>query len=114
MNIQAMILTGSIIAIGTTLYGAPTTEISNETEKEYLQIVTLNYRNGENDREGILLDLYEYSVSDNKMKEIIELPVDPGYPVAYYDHKREKVFFSDDPYGYNYDNLYEYDFETDK
>ena len=72
MNIQAMILTGSIIAIGTTLYGAPTTEISNETEKEYLQIVTLNYRNGENDREGILLDLYEYSVSDNKMKEIIE------------------------------------------
>ena len=26
------------------------------------------------------------------MKEIIELPVDPGYPVAYYDHKREKVF----------------------
>ena len=51
MNIQAMILTGSIIAIGTTLYGAPTTEISNETEKEYLQIVTLNYRNGENDRE---------------------------------------------------------------
>ena len=43
MNIQAMILTGSIIAIGTTLYGAPTTEISNETEKEYLQIVTLNY-----------------------------------------------------------------------
>ena len=114
MNIQAMILTGSIIAIGTTLYGAPTTEISNETEKEDLQIVTLNYRNGENDREGILLDLYEYSVSDNKMKEIIELPVDPGYPVAYYDHKREKVFFSDDPYGYNYDNLYEYDFETDK
>ena len=45
MNIQAMILTGSIIAIGTTLYGAPTTEISNETEKDTrIQVIEKNKR----------------------------------------------------------------------
>ena len=81
--------------------------------KEYLQIVTLNYKNGENDKDGILLDLYEYSVSDSKTTEVVELPVNSTYPVAYYDHAREKVFFSDDPNGYYYDNLYEYDFKTD-
>lgn len=113
MNIRALILAGSVIAFGTALYGV-TTQISKETKKEYLQIVTLNYRNGENDNDGILLDLYEYSVSDHKMEEVVELPIDSVYPVAYYDRKREKVFFSDDPYGYNYDNLYEYDFETIK
>lgn len=89
------------------------TKTQKKAEKEYLQIVTLNYKNGENDKDGILLDLYEYSVSDSKMTEVVELPVNSTYPVAYYDHTREKVFFSDDPNGYNYDNLYEYDFKTD-
>ena len=88
-------------------------QTQKEVEKEYLQIVTLNYKNGEDDQEGILLDLYEYSILDSKMTEVIELPINPTYPVAYYDHTREKVFFSDDPKGYNYDNLYEYDFKTD-
>ena len=113
MNIRPIILAGSIIAFSTALY-VLTAEISNGAEKEYLQIVTLNYRNGENDNDGILLDLYEYSVVDNKMEEVVELPIDSVYPVAYYDHTREKVFFSDDPYGYYYDNLYECDFETNK
>ena len=113
MNIGAIILTGSIIASCIALYEMPT-EILKKSETEYLQIVTLNYKNGENDDDGILLDLYEYSISDNKMEEIIQLPIDPVYPVAYYDHAREKVFFSDDPYGYSYDNLYEYDFKTNK
>lgn len=111
MNIGAIILAGSIIVSGCAKYDAQI-EYSNKLENEYLQIVTLNYKNGKNDDEGVLLDLYEYSISDNKMKEIVELPVNPIYPVAYYDHTRKKVFYSDDHYGYNYDNLYEYDLKT--
>lgn len=114
MNIVKAILLGTIgIFIGGTAFNL--SEENRETlKKEYLQIVTLNYRNGKNDNEGVNLDLYEYSIADKKMNQIVELPVNPVYPVAYFDKSRNKVFFSDDKYNQNYDNLYEYDVSTKK
>lgn len=81
-------------------------------KKEYLQIVTLNYRNGIDTSHGITMALFAYDIAEKKANLIADLPVDPTYPVAYYDRKRNCVFYSDDKIGAGYDNLFQYDLDT--
>ncbi|MGF9821037.1 hypothetical protein [Brevibacillus agri] len=80
--------------------------------KEYLHITATVYNNGKNDADGVSLVLYLYSIQDQKMSEILRVPVDPGYPVAFADLRNNKVYFSDSVTGDEVDNLYEYNLKT--
>ena len=80
--------------------------------KEYLQITTLSYANGENDKEGLVLVLYHYSIKDGQMSEILRTPNDSEYPVAFADFEKNTIYFSDCAAGDNWDNLFAYDMES--
>lgn len=85
---------------------------NSDTEKEYLQITALNYRNGVDESDGINVCLYEYSIAEKEIHKIAEIPAFPTYTIAYYNKKRNAVFYSDDPYDNGFDNLYQYDLKT--
>ncbi|MCI8702921.1 MAG: hypothetical protein HFE60_01260 [Anaerotignum sp.] len=87
---------------------------NSDNEKEYLQIVALNYRNGMDEKDGINVCLYEYSIEEKEINKIAEIPAHPTYAAAYYNKKRNAVYYSDDPYDKGYDNLYKYDLKTKK
>lgn len=115
---KIMITFGSIIAVVilaiiSISINQHTLESSTKGEwKEHLHITATAYNNGENDADGISLVLYHYSIPDKKISELLRIPVDPGYPVAFADLPNDKVYFSDSASGDEVDNLYEYNLKT--
>ncbi len=90
-----------------------TREVNTKREsEEYLHITATAYNNGKNDDDGVSLVLYLYSIRDQNMSEILRIPIDPGYPVAFADLRNNKVYFSDSVTGDEVDNLYEYNLIT--
>ena len=79
---------------------------------EYLQITTLSYANGENDKDGLMLVLYRYSIKDGHMSEVFRSSNDAEYPVAFADFEENTVYFSDCADGDDWDNLFAYDMES--
>ena len=79
---------------------------------EYLQITTLSYANGANDKDGLILVLYHYSIKDKNMSEIFRSPNDSEYPVAFADFEKNTIYFSDCAVGDYWDNLFAYDMES--
>ncbi len=87
-------------------------KVDTNKPKEYLNIVSTVY-NENNPESEVSMVLYSYSISDDSMKKLIEVPIKATYPIAITDYKNEKVYYSNSEEVYEPDNLYEYDLKTD-
>lgn len=90
-------------------------EDENISEQEYVEclfITMTSYTNGENDDDGVNLLLYCYNLTDDKMEEIVEIPIVTCYPANCLDLVNGKLYYAaanrDEPY----DNLFCCDLNT--
>lgn len=82
-----------------------------EEPKEYLNIVTISYDEN-NPNSQVTMVLYDFSISDNKIGKLAEIPIKSTYPVAITDYRNNKIYYSNSNNIYEADNLYEYDLKN--
>ena len=60
---------------------------------KYLNIICTSYNDNNNDSEVSMI-IYNYSISDDTMEKLVEIPINSTYPVAITDYKNKKVYYS--------------------